>query len=77
MYKRQLDVQGVTPERFSDATILAKLGNAALCAILCGPRSLRRDHLANLQRLGQPIVVFQEVFKSSAPNVAIIGQDDL
>jgi DNA-binding LacI/PurR family transcriptional regulator len=72
-----LDVQGVTPERFSDATILAKLGNAALCAILCGPRSLRRDHLANLQRLGQPIVVFQEVFKSPAPNVAIISQDDL
>jgi DNA-binding LacI/PurR family transcriptional regulator len=72
-----LDVQGVTPERFSDATILAKLGNAALCAILCGPRSRRRDHLANLQRLGQPIVVFQEVFKSPAPNVAVISQDDL
>jgi LacI family transcriptional regulator len=72
-----LDVQGVTPERFSDATILAKSGNAALCAILCGPRSIRRDHLANLQRLGPPIVVFQEVFKPPAPNVAIISQDDL
>jgi DNA-binding LacI/PurR family transcriptional regulator len=72
-----LDVQGVTPERFSDATILAKLGNAALCAILCGPRSIRRDHLANLQRLGPPIVVFQEVFKPPAANVAIISQDDL
>jgi LacI family transcriptional regulator, galactose operon repressor len=72
-----LDVQGVAPERFENATILNKIGNAALCAILCGPKALRRADLANLQRLGQPIVVFQETFPSPAPNVAIISQDDL
>jgi LacI family transcriptional regulator, galactose operon repressor len=72
-----LDVQGVEPERFQSATILKKIGNAALCAILCGPKGLRRQHLENLQRLDQPVVVFQEVFQSPTQNVAIISQDDL
>ena len=72
-----LDVQGVAPERFENATILNKVGNEALCAILCGPKALRKEHFANLNRLGQPIVVFQEVFQSPAPNVAVVSQDDL
>jgi LacI family transcriptional regulator len=72
-----LDVQGVPPERFTNATILNKVGNEALCAILCGPRSLRKEHFANLNRLGQSIVVFQEVFQSPAPHVAVVSQDDL
>jgi LacI family transcriptional regulator len=72
-----LDIQGIPPERFAGASILNKIGNAALCAILCGPKALRKQHLASLQRLGQPIAVFQEVFPSPAPNVAIISQDDL
>jgi LacI family transcriptional regulator len=72
-----LDVQGVEPGRFENATILRKAGNAALCAILCGPKLLRRRHLAHLQRLDQPVVVFQEVFQSPGANVAIISQDDL
>lgn len=72
-----LDIQGVLPERFENAKILNKIGNDALCAILCGPKELRRVHMANLQRLGQPIAVFQEVFQSSGSNVAIIRQDDL
>jgi LacI family transcriptional regulator len=72
-----LDVQGVSPERFENATILGKVGNDALCAILCGPRELRRRHLAHLQRLGQPVVVFQEVFPSPSKNVALVRQNDL
>ena len=54
-----LDVQGVEPDRFESATILKKVGNAALCAILCGPKALRKAHLESLQRLDQPVVVFQ------------------
>jgi LacI family transcriptional regulator len=72
-----LDVQGVAPERFESATILKKVGNEALCAILCGPKTLRREHFAYLSRLGQPIIVFREAFQPPSPNVAIIGQDDL
>jgi LacI family transcriptional regulator len=72
-----LDVQGVPPERFEDATILSKLGNEALCAILSGPRTLRRQHFDYLCRLGQPIIVFREIFRPSSPDVAIVGQDDL
>jgi LacI family transcriptional regulator len=72
-----LDVQGVEPDRFESATILKKMGNAALCAILCGPVAQRKAHLENLQRLGQPVVVFQEVFQSPTPNVAVVSQDDL
>jgi LacI family transcriptional regulator len=71
-----LDVQGVAPERFGSATILNKIGNAALCAILCGPQATRREHLAKLQHLGQPVVVFQEAFTSRSSHMAIIRQDD-
>jgi LacI family transcriptional regulator len=53
------------------------VGNAALCAILCGPKNLRREHFSYLNRLGQPMVVFREVFKSPAPNIAVVSQDDL
>jgi DNA-binding LacI/PurR family transcriptional regulator len=72
-----LDVQGVAPERFENATILNKVGNEALCAILCGPKALRKEHFAYLNRLGQPIVVFREVFQPLAPNMAVVSQDDL
>src|ERR1700728_111283 len=72
-----LDVQGVAPERFESATILRKAGNDALCAILCGPKALRKKHFAYLNRLGQPTVVFREVFQSPSPHVAVVGQDDL
>lgn len=72
-----LDVQGVAPERFESATILNKVGNEALCAILCGPRALRKEHFDYLSRLGQPIIVFRETFPSPSANVAVIGQDDL
>ena len=71
-----LDVQGVLPERFEKATILKKSGNDALCAILCGPLDLRRHHISLLQRLNQPVVIFQEVCKSPSPDIAIIRQDD-
>ncbi len=71
-----LDIQGVAPERFESATILRKAGNDALCAILCGPRQLRRTHFEYLQRLGPPLIVFQEVFQSRADNVALVHQDD-
>jgi LacI family transcriptional regulator len=72
-----LDVQGITPDKFKAATILKKTGNDALCAILCGPRELRKSHFDHLQRLGQPVVVFQELFQSRSENVALVRQDDL
>ena len=72
-----LDIQGVLPERFASAGILRKDRNDALCAILCGPSDLRRQHLEFLREIDQPVVVFQEVFKSPSPNVALIRQDDL
>jgi DNA-binding LacI/PurR family transcriptional regulator len=71
-----LDIQGVVPERFATAGILRKDRNDALCAILCGPVELRRQHLEFLRKLGQPVVLFQEVFKSPSPDVALIRQDD-
>ncbi|MDP9199799.1 MAG: LacI family transcriptional regulator [Pseudomonadota bacterium] len=71
-----LDVQGVTPERFENAAILRKAGNDALCAILCGPRPLRLQHLGRLKNLDQPVVVLQEKFDSPSKNVVIVRQDD-
>jgi LacI family transcriptional regulator len=72
-----LDIQGVAPERFESATILRKAGNDALCAILCGPKELRKAHFDHLQKLGPPVIVFQETFNSPSPKVALIRQDDL
>jgi len=72
-----LDVQGVAPERFESATILRKSGNDALCAILCGPKELRRGHFEYLQRLGQPVIVLQEAFSSRSDDIALVRQDDL
>jgi DNA-binding LacI/PurR family transcriptional regulator len=72
-----LDIQGVAPERFESATILRKAGNDALCAILCGPKELRKAHFDHLQKLGPPVIVFQEAFNSPSPKVALVRQDDL
>jgi DNA-binding LacI/PurR family transcriptional regulator len=72
-----LDVQGVSPERFESATILRKAGNDALCAILCGPKQLRRAHFDYLQQLGPPVIVFQELFRPSSSTLALVHQDDL
>lgn len=72
-----LDVQGVAPERFESATILKKSGNDALCAILCGPKEMRKEHFDYLQRLGQPVIVLQEAFSSRSDNMALVRQDDL
>jgi LacI family transcriptional regulator len=71
-----LDVQGVVPQRFENATILKKSGNDALCAILCGPRELRKAHFNYLEKLGPPVIVFQEIFQSRTPNISLIHQDD-
>ncbi|HEY6483349.1 MAG TPA: LacI family DNA-binding transcriptional regulator [Steroidobacteraceae bacterium] len=71
-----LDVQGVSPERFESATILTKAGNDALCAILCGSKELRKSHFEYLQKLGQPVVVFQEMFQPHSDNIVMVHQDD-
>jgi LacI family transcriptional regulator len=71
-----LDVQGVTPERFENAAILRKAGNDALCAILCGPRALRTQHIGYLKTLGQPVVVLQEAVDSPSDDMMIVRQDD-
>jgi LacI family transcriptional regulator len=72
-----LDIQGVDPARFENAGILRKDRNDALCAILCGPLNLRRQHLEFLRQIGRPIVLFQEALKSPSRHVALIRQDDL
>jgi LacI family transcriptional regulator, galactose operon repressor len=71
-----LDVQGVAPERFENATILKRIRNDAFCAVLCGPQPLRKRHFGYLQHLEQPVVVFQEVFRSTAANISLVRQDD-
>ena len=72
-----LDVQGVVPERFENATILRKARNDALCAILCGPQQLRKAQFEYLQRLGPPGILLQECFTPQSSNFATIRQDDL
>jgi LacI family transcriptional regulator len=72
-----LDIQGVTPERFESSTILNKAGNDALCAILCGPKPLRKKQLIRLQALGQPVLVFNEVLSFPLPGLAVVRQDDI
>jgi LacI family transcriptional regulator len=72
-----LDIQGVTPSRFEEARILRTNRNDALCAILCGPAELRRQHVEFLGQIGRPVVLFQEALRTANSNVAVIRQDDL
>jgi len=71
-----LDIQGVVPQQFEQANVLRKAGKDALCAILCGPSRLRKQHVDYLKKLGQPTVLFQEPIEIRGHDIAIIRQDD-
>lgn len=71
-----LDIQGVLPDQFEDANILKKVGNDALCAILCGPKSARKRHVDYLKTLNQPTVLFQEPVSCRGHDIVVIRQDD-
>ncbi len=71
-----LDIQGVVPQQFEQANILKRAGNDALCAILCGPKSLRKRHVDFLKKIGQPTVIFQEPIQVRRHDILIIRQDD-
>lgn len=72
-----LDIQGIAPEEFEKANILRKVGNDAMCAILCGSESLRKKHIDYLRVINQPTVIFQEPISCRGYDIAVIRQDDL
>jgi len=71
-----LDIQGTVPERFEDAGIMRKASNDALCAVLCGPQSMRQQNIDYLKGIDQPTVIFQEPIRCRGVDIAIIRQDD-
>lgn len=71
-----LDIQGTSPDRFRDSAILNNAGNDALCVILSGPRKIRAEQLRLLERVRQPIVIFQETVTKMPKDTAFVRQDD-
>lgn len=72
-----LDIQGTSPDGFRDSAILNNAGNDALCVILSGQKKARAEQLRLLERVPQPIVIFQETVAKMPKDTAFVRQDDV
>lgn len=71
-----LSIQGVQPQDFSKDAIFTKVGTDAICVILCGSSTSRREKINELLTLRQPVVAFQETLDFKNKNVAMVNQND-
>jgi LacI family transcriptional regulator len=71
-----LQLQGLSAEAFRTSPLVRNIRADGICVLLSGSEKTRRDVLATLLRLGQPIVVFQETFRFRGADVCIIRQAD-
>jgi DNA-binding LacI/PurR family transcriptional regulator len=69
-------LQGLRGDQLKDSKIMRSLEVGGFCAMVSGPRALRRDIVRRLVALQQPVVVFQEPMPASWPDVCVIRQDD-
>lgn len=71
-----LSVQGITPDRFSDARLFRHFDVDGFCVMLSGPKSARDKMVKALVGLRQPIVFFQEVLSVLQADSCVVRQDD-
>jgi LacI family transcriptional regulator len=80
-----LQLQGISADAFQTSPLVDAFQTSPLvrniradgiCVLLSGSETTRRDVLATLLRLGQPIVVFQETFRFRGADLCIIRQAD-
>jgi DNA-binding LacI/PurR family transcriptional regulator len=71
-----LQLQCIAAEDFRNSPLVRNIRSDGICVLLSGSEATRRDVIATLLRLGQPIVVFQETFKFRQADVCVIRQAD-
>ena len=71
-----LQLQGISADAFRTSPLVRNIRADGICVLLSGSETTRRDVLATLLRLGQPIVVFQETFRFRGADLCIIRQAD-
>jgi len=71
-----LQLQGLSAESFSTSPLVRNIRSDGICVLLSGPEATRRQVIATLLRLGQPIVAFQETLKFRGADICNIRQAD-
>lgn len=71
-----LSIQAVKPQSLESAPLFKSVSTDALCVLLCGEAATRRQGIAYLQKLRQPLIVFQETEEIPDADVAVVNQDD-
>jgi DNA-binding LacI/PurR family transcriptional regulator len=71
-----LTIQGMRHDQVADSMIMRNLEVSGFCAMLSGRPAERRDVVARLLALDQPIIAFQERFEEKAADFCTVRQDD-
>ena len=71
-----LQIQGMSAETFRSSPTVRNIRTDAICLVLSGPEATRRDIVATLAELGQPVVLFQDRIQMAAADLCIIRQAD-
>ena len=71
-----LTVQGMRREELADSTIMRNFEVGGFCAMLSGSPTERREVIARLSALDQPVIIFQEALDSPHPDFCVVRQDD-
>ena len=69
-------LQGVHHHALSDSSLLDSMRTDALCVYMSGPSGRRKEILETVQKVREPVVLFQEQAPSDAPDICSIRQDD-
>lgn len=71
-----LQLQGISAAAFHTSPLVRNIRSDGICVLLSGSETTRREIIATLLRLGQPIVAFQETFKFRGADLCTIRQAD-
>jgi len=69
-------LQGLSARSFDASPLVRDIRTDAMCLLLSGPAARRRRIIGTLLGLAQPLVVFQEAFRSPGRDLCIIRQAD-
>lgn len=71
-----LTIQGMPIKELARSMIMRNLEVAGFCAMISGPAAEREAAIAQLARLNQPVVVFQQHLANAGPDICTVRQDD-
>ncbi len=71
-----LTIQGMPGRQLPASMIMRNYEVGGFCAMVSGPAAERAEVVGRLRALRQPVVVFQEQFEPSDPDLCTVRQDD-